>query len=303
VRERELPLTFAPNSTPQDIAAELLMGSRELFHELHAEKAVARYRGFTYFVGEPMPNFVMPTDFTALESQLNDWYEPHQRGRAAKVICRQKDTKYWLYVRHAEPIKREGCVGMTDNRSGSMIYRPEHHDLVIFDPAVGEMAVHADCKDEPELFRQAFGLHLCDDPNYFPAGRQKYTLDPLKALQRAALNCAGIDGMNWIKLKEVEYETPGEMWSRRRMQAPDVFTVLENEDSGIPDDAELRQAKFAVKFRDAKRPRTIIVRPSNYAHVGRDDDALIMDEFFQRQGFTLNQQQEVANGHEVVALA
>lgn len=191
---------------------------------------------------------------------------------------------------------------MTDNRSGSMIYRPEHHDLVIFDPVAGEMAVHADCKEGPELFRQAFGLHLCDDADFFPSGRQKYTLDPLKQLQRAALDCAGVDGLEWIKLKEVEYEKPGEMWSRRRLQAPDVFTVLENEESSIPDDAELRQAKFAVKFSDAKRPRTIIVRPSNYAHVGRDDDAVIMDEFFQRQGFALNHEAAVANEHEVVAL-
>ncbi len=303
VRERELPIVFPANRTPHDVAAELLMVSRDLFNELHADKAVARYRGFTYFVGEPLHNFVMPTDFTALEAQLNDWYEPHQRGRTAKVICRQKDTKFWLYVRHAEPIKREGCVGMTDNRSGSMIYRPERHDLVIFDPPAGEMAVHADCKDEPELFRQAFGLHLCADRDHFPIGCQKYTLDPLKLLQRAALDCAGIDGMVWIKLKEVEYEVPGEMWSRRRIQATDVFTVLESEENRIPEDAELRQAKFAVRFLDTKKPRTVIVRPSNYAHVGRDDDAVILDEFFKRQGFALKHEEPVGNEHGAVAIA
>jgi hypothetical protein len=297
VKDRELPIVFAPNSTPTDIAAQLLMKSRDLFHELHADKAVARYRGFTYFVGEPLPNYVMPTDFTALESVLNDWYEPHQRGRTSKVMCRQKDTKYWIYVRHAEPIKREGCVGMTDNKSGSMIYRPERHDLVLFDPAAGEMGVHCDCKDEPELFRQAFGLHLCGDKDFFPVSRQKYTLDPLKKLQRASLNCAGIRGLDWIKLKELDYETPGEMWAQRRIRAADVFRVLENDEDEIPADAELRQAKFAVKFSDTKRPRTVIVRPSNYAHVGRDDDAVIMDEFFKRQEFILKPEEEEGDGN------
>lgn len=185
---------------------------------------------------------------------------------------------------------------MTDNLSGSMIYRPERHDLVIFDPAAGEMGVHADCKDEPELFRQAFGLHLCDDKDFFPSSRQKYTLDPLKLKQRASLNCTGIQGMDSIKLKELEYETPGEMWARRRIQPSDVFKVLENEDSPIPNDAELRQAKFAVKFHDTKRARTVIVRPSNYAQVGRDDDAVIMDQFFKRQEFAVKH--EGAEGDE-----
>ncbi len=106
VKERELPIEFAANSSPQDIAAQLLMKSDKLFRELYADKSVARYRGFTYFVGEPLPNFVMPTDFTALEAMLDDWYEPHQRGRTSKVMCRQKDSKFWIYVRHAEPIKR-----------------------------------------------------------------------------------------------------------------------------------------------------------------------------------------------------
>ena len=301
VKERELPIVFAPNSTPQDIAAQLLLKSREVFHELHADKATARYRGFTYFVGEPLPDFVMPTDFKALESRLNDWYEPHQRGRTAKVMCRQKDSKFWIYVRHAEPIRREGCVGMTDNKSGSMIYRPERHDLVLFDPEAGEMGVHCDCKDEPELFRQAFGLHLCNDKDFFPPSRQKYTLEPLKKKQRKALNCVGIRGLDSIKLKELDYETPGETWAKWRIQASDVFKVLENDGESIPEDADLKQAKFAVKFKDAKRARTVIVRPSNYAQVGRDDDALIMDEFFKRQGFVLANEDGQENGDGAVA--
>jgi hypothetical protein len=303
VREREVPIDFAPDSSPMDIAAQLLVKHRDLFHELHADKSVARYRGFTYFVGEKIENFEMPANFKKLEATLNDWYELHQRGRTAKVMYRQKDSKFWIYVRHAEPIKREGCVGMTDNRSGSMIYRPERHDLVIFDPSAGELGVHADCKDEPELFRQAFGLHLCGDRDFFPHSRRKYTLEPLKVNGPASLDCSGIQGMKTIKLKELEYETPGEIWARRRIQAADVFKVLENDGDSIPEDAELRQAKFAVKFHDAKRARTIIVRPSNYAQVGRDDDAVIMDEFFRRQGFVLQQEEAPVNGHEVLAHA
>jgi hypothetical protein len=37
--------------------------------------------------------------------------------------------------------------------------------------------------------------------------------------------------------------------------------------------------------------------------VGRDDDAVIMDDFFRRQGFVLNQEETPVNGHEVLAHA
>ena len=69
-------------------------------------------------------------------------------------------------------------------------------------------SIHADCEQEPELFRLAFGMHLFGDGNYFPASKGKYTLEPLKA-GRAVLACAGIDGLEDITLKELEFRGHG----------------------------------------------------------------------------------------------
>jgi hypothetical protein len=302
VRERKVPVEFAPDSSPTDIATQLLLKDRKTFQELHAARAVARFRGLTFFVGRrSLPDFKPPQDLSPLQDMLNDWYEEHQRGRSAKVIWRAHDSKYWFYVRHAEPLKREGCVAMQDYQSGSMIYHPECHDLVIFDPVAGELAVHGDCKDEPELFRRAFGLHLCGHEDFFPASRHKYTLNPLKTAQRAALACGGIEGLLDVTLVEVEYVTPGVNWARRRVKADDVFNIFESEGSGIPATAEVRQAKFAVLFRGAKKPRMVTVRPSNYAEVLRDDDAMIMDAFFKRQGFIVQENGKHEDGTRAVA--
>lgn len=290
VHDRQLELDFAADASPADVAAQLLLKDKALFQELHAERAVAKYRSFIFYV--PLPgrekpkDYTPPDDLSALEDELNDWYEKHKRGRSARVFWRQKDTEFWFYIRHAEPIKREGCVGMKDNQSGSMIYRPEKHDLLIYDADAGEIRLHADCTKEPELFRKAFGTHLFGDPDFFPPGLEKYTLDPLKTKARAALAFDGIDGIHSITLKEVEwFRGLGALWEREVHKSEDVFSVFEERDFQIPESFDIRQAKFAVLFTDAKKPRTVTIKPSNYLSVGRDDDAIPVGKWLTAQGF------------------
>jgi hypothetical protein len=286
-RQREF--NFAPDSSPMDVAAQLLLKAPALFHELHAERAAERHRAYTFFVARRKPAlFTVPSDLKPLEKDLNQWYEHHQRGRTARVLGRQKDHEWWFYIRHAEPIKREGCVGLKDHESGSMIYRPERHDLVVYDAQAGEIRIHADCRQEPEMFRQLFGWHLFKDPDFFPRSREKYTLDPLKAVGRAALAWGGIEGVMGITLKEVEFLRPGARWERERHHSEDVFASFEERGFVIPVTAQVRLAKFAVRFSDAKKPRMVTIRPSNYALVGRDDDAVVLAPWLKRQGFTVD---------------
>lgn len=302
VRDRQMEFTFPTDSSPEDVAAHLFLNDRALFQELYAEKAVARYRSFIYYVARrKRAGFRPPASMSALEKTLNGWYEAHQRGRSARVFMREKDHEFWFYVRHAEPIKRDGCVDLKDFQSGSMIYRPERHDLVVYDTQAGEMRVHADCESEPELFRLAFGLHLFNDANYFPPSRGKYTLEPLKTAARASLACAGIDGLVDITLKEIEFRGHGELGLRERLAAADVFSVFESRRFKIPARADIRLAKFSVLFRDAKKPRTFTIRPSNYATFGRDDDAVPLHVWLERQGFVLPKHEE-APTHERWAL-
>ncbi len=291
VRARQLPLKFPQDATPRDVAAQLLLENKSLFQELHAEQAVEKYRSFIYFVTDKKaPEFKPPADLTALEEELNRWYDEHRRGRSARVFWRQKDNEFWFYVRHAEPVKRDGSVGMKDNLSGSTIYRPERHDLVVYDAEVGEMRVHADAKNEPELFRGAFGQHLFKDRNFFPMGRAKYTLEPLRTKQRAALACGGIEGLLSVTLTEVELYRPGALWERETHSAADIFSVFEAREFVIPGSYEIRKAKFAVRFADNKRPRMVTIRPTNYILYGRDDDAAMVEKWLSAQDFIVKEE-------------
>ncbi len=122
VRARQMEFFFPADSSPEDVAAHLLLNNRALFQELYAEKAVARYRSFVYYVARrKKAGFHPPANLAALEKTLNSWYEAHQRARSARIFWREHENEFWFYVRHAEPIKRDGCVGLKDNESGSTI--------------------------------------------------------------------------------------------------------------------------------------------------------------------------------------
>lgn len=115
VRARQMEFTFPADSSPEDVAAHLLLTNRPLFQEIYAQKAVARYRSFVYYVARrKRAGFQPPTNLTALEKTLNSWYEAHQRGRSARVFWREHDHEFWFYVRHAQPIKRDGCYGYSN---------------------------------------------------------------------------------------------------------------------------------------------------------------------------------------------
>ena len=297
VRARQMEFTFPADSSPEDVAAHLLLTNRTLFQEIYAEKSVARYRSFVYYVARrKRAGFNPPADLAALEKTLNGWYEAHQRGRSVRVFWREHDHEFWFYVRHAQPIERDGCVDLKDLESGSMIYRPERHDVVIYDADAGEMRVHADCEQEPELFRLAFGMHLFNDANYFPASRGKYTLEPLKT-GRPSVACAGIDGVLDITLKEIEFRGHGELGLRERVSALDVFSIFEKRQYKIPAAADIRLARFSVLFRDAKKPRSFTIRPSNFATFSRDDDSVPLHAWLERQKFVLANQEENINGN------
>lgn len=281
-RQMQFPLPLA-DCSPEDIAAHLLLTNPLLFQELHAEVAVTRYRAFAYFVPHrKRPDFKPPTSLAALEKTLNGWYEAHQRGRTAMVFWRQHGEEFWFHVRHAEPLKREGLVKLQDGASGSAIYHPERHGLVIYNERLGEARMHAASEQELDTFRLAFGLHLFQDGNYFPAGSHKFSLEALKR-GRSALVWVGIPQLRGIALTVIEFQAGGNVAAREKISAPDVFAVFEARDFQIPPEAEILAARFQVLLEAEKKPRYFTIRPSNHAKFARDNDAVILEPWLVRQ--------------------
>ena len=280
------------DATPADVAVRAWLLAPEILERKHAEQHIKRPRSFVYFQTRlPTPPFRMPSrkTLTALQDDLDDWFEEKLRGRACRVFAFELSDGIKFLVRHGEPLKREGSI--EDGEESSVLYRPIKYDVLAYDPDLGELSVNARSKAERELYRTLFGLHLFGDVAFFP-GEGKYTLEPLRKDGEKALVCTDVDGMEWVKVKEVHVSWDGDHPAVEIHKSKDVFAALAERDQGLPNDALLIRAGFLVKFSDSRTPRTVTIRPSNIADYTRDGDSTVVEQWLMRRGFIVTQDQE-----------
>ncbi len=283
-----IQITDGPDPTPTDVAIQVFLQNRRYLESKHSEQFLTRARTFQYYQTEDIgrADFVPPTEETlrALERDLDEWFVKHKRGRGSRVFHYIRDNGIWFLVRHGEPYKREGSIEAGE--SSSVFYRPEKHDVLIYQPATGEIGINAGTKGEKELYRTLFGLHLFGSEDFFP-GDGKYTLDPLKTQGADSLVCSDIEGIEWIKLRELQFFWGGAHKEIVIWRADDIFAMLVDKERTIHANAPIIKASFQIKFEDAKNLRTVSIRPSNIAQFQRDDDGTLVELWLQKRGFIL----------------
>ena len=281
-----LSLDGKPDPTAADVAVQVFLQDRRLLERKHAERYLTRPRSFEYFQTEvrPVPAFKQPSRETlnAPEHDLDDWFEKKKRGCGSRVFVFPKGDSIWFLVRHGDPFRREGILD--GGQTSSVFYRPEKHDVLVYEPALGELRMNACNKGEKEAYRREFGRHLFGDEDLFP-GTGKYTLEPLRTAGPASIVCTDIEGMDWVQLKEVQFLWGGPEREIEIRKANDLFAALEGRGRSIPATAPILRASFHVKFTEAKSPRTVTIRPSNIAQYTRDSDADVAENWLQRRGF------------------
>ena len=291
--DRNIHLDEKPDPTPADVAIQVYLQDRELVERTHAEQYLTKPRSFEYFHTRkhPIPPFTLPSTETlaALAADLDDWLVRKKRGRGSQVFVYPKTDAIWFLVRHGDPLRREGSLDR--GQSSSVFYRPEKYDVLVYDPDLGEMRMHACSKGEKELFRRQFGCHLFGDEDYFP-GLGKYTLEPLLTHAEAAIVCTDVSGMEWVRLKEIQYSWGGPHKEIEIRRGNDMFAAYAERGRTLPRAARILGASFQIKFADAKTARTVAIRPSNIAHYTRDSDADVVEDWLTRRGFIISEPRE-----------
>ncbi len=292
-RAEGIELDHDPDTTPADIAAQVWLKAPDLLESMHAEVLVTKPRSFTHFKSkEPGPKIFTPPSeaaLSALEAELDAWFDAHKRGTGSRVRCFDHGDKIGFLVRHGMPFKREGSL--REGRSETVFYRPEIHDVLVYDRVVNELAVHVGTKGELTLYVAAFGRHLFGDAAYFP-DEGKYTLDPLKSGDPHCLACGDIEGIEEVKLTEVHRLWGGEYGDIEIRKSKDCLASLAARGQRIPQHANLIMASFAVKFEDGKSPRAVKIRPPNVAMYTRDDDSLLVEKWLSARGFIIEREKE-----------
>jgi hypothetical protein len=165
-------------------------------------------------------------------------------------------------------------------------YWPEKFDVLVYDPATGEIRMNPRTKGELDLYRTMFGRHLFGADDFFSVD-SKYTLEPLREQAAAALVCSDIEGMESAVLVEVHFFWGGPESEQEVRKADDVFEAYRRRDAVFPSGAQITKAKFRVTFTDSKKPRTVTVRPPNVAQYVRDDDSVIIERWLAARGFVM----------------
>lgn len=283
-----LSLEEGAEDSPADIAVQAWLLDCRLLESKHAEQFLVRPRSFEcYQTGRPKaPPFALPTPVVCrdLEQDLDDWFEGKKRGRGTRVFVYPRDDGVWFLVRHGEPFQR--TEGLNGSETASVCYRPLKYDVLVYQPEIGELRVNARSKHEKRLYRTQFGKHFFGDEDFFP-GDSKYTLEPLLTRGEAALACVDVPGMEWVRLREVNFLLGGPSNEVEVHRAEDVFEAFRSRGGKPPDGARIVRAVFQVKFTDSKRPRSVTIRPSNIAQYTRDDDAELVEQWLRRRGFIL----------------
>lgn len=284
-----IELAVGREPTTADLAVQIWLRNAESLERLHAERFLVKPKSFQTFLSTfavlPPLRQPSPQQLTALQEELNDWFETHKRGRGTRVFVFIRDTRAWFLIRHGEPYRREGTL--EGDESSSVYYRPEKFDVLTYNGELGELSIHAGTKGEKQIYCKMLGKHLFGGEDFFELDSTggKYTLAPIVLDGPACLSCVEIEGIEEIALAELHFRHDSQQYHVEVHKADDVFAALQEIGRTIPESAQLLKATFRVTYENATRPRTLVIRPPAVTIVDRESDADVLERWMELRGF------------------
>lgn len=275
--------------TAADVAIDIWLANPQALQLRHAQTLAVRQTSFDYYGnssggGRRFPD-VSDAARQRIEAAFDEWFDKKRRGRGSRLLVFRQARQVWLLVRHGEIMRREASHG-DDGSAGTAFYRPQKHDVLVYDERSGEIGIHAGTLGEKRLYLKTLGAHLFNDENHFPA-RSRFTLMPLVTLGADALLCNDIRGIDEISLIEYRVFWGGTFKELEVRRATDIFAAARERGIEDPITREPSAAVFRVKFTDARRERRVAIRRPASARYERDGDGAVIESWLRARGFLL----------------
>jgi len=284
-----LAVTRDHRATALDFAIDVWNAAPDFIRRHHAESVAQSQQAFDYSTGcragpwkfPSVPDSIQRT----IEAAFDDWFEAHNRGRGCRlIIVRQPDT-VWLVIRHGNLMRREASHE-DDGTAGTAFYRPQLHDVLVYDETADTIGIHTQTKGSRKLYLRILGGHLFGDPEYFQPIR-RYTLAPLIDRGAEALACEDIVGLEHVTLVETQVVWGGRYKEKEIHRANDIFAAAEQRGLERIASREPVMAAFTVKFTDSPRERRVVIRTPASARYDRNEDGEIIETWLRARGFLL----------------
>jgi hypothetical protein len=284
-------LEVSDEETTVDLAVRLYLHDANLLERKLREQLCGRRRTFeSYRLADPTSGMEaenLPANLTPLEADLDRYFESKKRGGHSRVIRKDAASEIRFLVQHGQTCKRE--PSRKGGRSTCTFFRPEKTDVVLLDLVHREMRINASSVPDLREYRTLFGRHLFRNDDYFVFA-EKYTLEPLQTLGEAALACGDIEGIESVKLKEVEYAWGGAFEHTETHRAADLFKALPLIRRGLECEPVIREAVFEIKLSGEKRGRAVTIKAGNRSGYGRGDEAMVIERWLRARGFVITEE-------------
>jgi len=284
-----------PDSSLLELALSLWMTAPKALKWIHERRSVKRLRSFEYFSSEGYVTtefYLNEEGVRQLERSLAYYFKKKDWGYGCRIHHRPQQDEHWFLVSHGERYKRQAT--WEEGRMGTIGFRPERYDLIIYDALTEELRVNAQTPTQREYYRKQFGFYLFGRENYFP-GRNKYTLEPLLRDGAAALFTGDIAEIEAVRLCELGYVIEDNMEEVITHKTYDVFAAQKQHGHGIPPGARLVKATFKLRYAEQPKERTLTLKPSNVALYTRDGDGPVLEKWLHRREFVVRDR---VKGHE-----
>jgi hypothetical protein len=281
-------LEVAGDATTPDLAVRLYLHDPQKLERKEREQLFERRKNFESYraadPAQPIAVEMLPSDFGALEQDLDRYFDSKKRGVGCRVIRKDSPGEIRFLVQHGQTCRRE--PSRKGPKSTSTFFRPERTDIVILDVTHNEMRINASNLADLREYRGAFGRHLFGTEDRFIFA-EKYTLEPLKRHGDAALTCRDVSGIESVRLTEVEYAWGGAFEHIETHRADDLFKALMVINRAIEQDAHIRRAVFKIKLQGEKKPRNVTIRAGNRSGYNRGEEATLIEDWLHARGFVL----------------
>ncbi len=171
--------------------------------------------------------------------------------------------------------------------------------MVIYDRRLHELRINADLVGEKKLYCKLIGTYFFSNSDCFP-GMNKYCLEPLRHMEASSLQCFDVEGIESVKLVEIQFQRGGPHGLTFTVKAGDLLESVQFFDNPLAIDADIMKAVFSVKFVDSKSARSVTIRSGNKAQYARDADASLIEQWLELRGFV---QQATCESYEEADLS
>lgn len=277
--------------TTPDLATRLYLYDSQVLERKDRERLFEKRKTFeSYRAANPDQAIViesLPSDLGPLEGDLDKYFESKKRGVGSRIIRKDSAGEVRFLVQHGQTCKRE--PSRKGPQSTCTFFRPEKTDVMILDVAHNEMRINASNFPDLREYRALFGRHLFGNADRFVFA-EKYTLEPLKRDGVAALNCRDVEGIEWVRLSEIEYFWAGAFDHVEIHRADDLFKALMLINRDIEKEGHIRKAVFKIRLEGEKKARTATITAGNRSGYNRGEEATMIEDWLRARGFVLTQE-------------